>query len=65
MTEPCVHAPRRIRTGPFPGKLHISVLVDSCWRCGRILRGIRDFTWEEYFWVRRYNSKDHDHDRIA
>ncbi len=53
--EQCRHYPSRQRSGPT-GRKRFLLLVDSCGRCGRILRSHQDLTWSQYDWVRRWNK---------
>lgn len=53
--EPCRHSVRRQRSGPT-SKMSFMITVDSCGWCGRILRSVHDLTWQQYFWVRRWNA---------
>lgn len=54
--EPCRHAERRCGIGPTGNKVPM-FSADVCWRCGRILRSVRDISWRQYFWVRRHNDR--------
>jgi len=54
----------RQRSGPYPGKVDIFILVDACLRCRRIYPVHPErLTYREKDWVRRWNraqEKDGD-----
>lgn len=54
--EPCRHSSRRMRVGPT-GRRATSILADSCGLCGRVVRTVRDVSWQEYIWLRRWNAR--------
>jgi hypothetical protein len=52
----CRHSPVRQRVGPT-GRQSFMVLVDQCCHCLRILRTVKDVSWREYFWIRKWNAR--------
>lgn len=57
----CRHNLNRRYVGPT-GRKGFMILVDECSRCLRILRTVRDISWPEYCWVRRWNARQEPRD---
>lgn len=52
----CSRPGNRIRIGPTSRRRNYWVLADVC-NCGRVMRTVRDVSWQEYFWLRRWNAR--------